>query len=366
MSVDLKTLTPDTTINDSAILFGADSQAAASPSVFPVSVVRQHIAGTANTFTQPQVVSVNSSTTALRVTQTGSGNALVVEDSANPDATPFVVNTNGRVGIGVADPSFPLHALGANPVLCIQHSENGAGGAALLGRKSRGDVGSESATLANDYLSSVLARGYGSTGWGSTNVGLIGFRAAENFTDSQQGTYFVVETAATGGTSRSECMRITSAGQVGIGTTALNSESRLMVAGGAIFGRRDASTGVFGDFDNRGQLILSGETSTTKRLALGVDTSAGTMVGVIQAIEASVNVRSLALNPAGGNVGIGTSSPNAAAALDVSSTTQGVLFPRMTTAQRDAISSPPDGLVLYNTTDSKLQVRAGGSWINMH
>jgi hypothetical protein len=42
----------------------------------------------------------NSSTAAVRITQTGSGNALVVEDSANPDATPFVVTADGSVGIG--------------------------------------------------------------------------------------------------------------------------------------------------------------------------------------------------------------------------------------------------------------------------
>lgn len=46
------------------------------------------------------IVSVNSATDAVRITQTGAGNALVVEDSANPDATPFIVDTNGRVGVG--------------------------------------------------------------------------------------------------------------------------------------------------------------------------------------------------------------------------------------------------------------------------
>jgi hypothetical protein len=42
----------------------------------------------------------NSANAAVRITQTGSGNALVVEDSANPDATPFVVTADGNVGIG--------------------------------------------------------------------------------------------------------------------------------------------------------------------------------------------------------------------------------------------------------------------------
>ena len=46
-------------------------------------------------------------------------------------------------------------------------------------------------------------------------------------------------------------------------------------------------------------------------------------------------------------VGIGTASPDAAAALDVSSTTQGFLPPRVTAAQRNSISNPPAGLMLW-------------------
>jgi len=61
-----------------------------------------------------------------------------------------------------------------------------------------------------------------------------------------------------------------------------------------------------------------------------------------------------------------TSVPDASSALEVKSTTTGLLFPRMTTAQRDAIASATDGLVIYNTTDTKLQVRAGGAWVNLH
>lgn len=57
-----------------------------------------------------------------------------------------------------------------------------------------------------------------------------------------------------------------------------------------------------------------------------------------------------------GQFGVNNSAPNAAAQLQVDSTTKGFLPPRMTTAQRDAISSPPAGLVIYNTTTSALEV----------
>jgi hypothetical protein len=64
-------------------------------------------------------------------------------------------------------------------------------------------------------------------------------------------------------------------------------------------------------------------------------------------------------------VGINTTSPSASAQLDVTSTTRGFLPPRMTTTQRDAISSPAAGLVIYNTTTSKLQVYTT-SWTDLH
>jgi microcystin-dependent protein len=57
----------------------------------------------------------------------------------------------------------------------------------------------------------------------------------------------------------------------------------------------------------------------------------------------------LTINGATGNVGIGTTTPDASAALDVTSTDKGVLFPRMTQAQRTAIASPATGLLVYQT-----------------
>jgi len=68
---------------------------------------------TGGTVTGPTVVSMSSTSTALRVTQTGTGNALLVEDSTNPDATPFAVTNAGRVGIGTSSPSTQLEVVGA-------------------------------------------------------------------------------------------------------------------------------------------------------------------------------------------------------------------------------------------------------------
>lgn len=57
-----------------------------------------------------------------------------------------------------------------------------------------------------------------------------------------------------------------------------------------------------------------------------------------------------------GNVGINTTAPNAKALVDMTSTNKGVLFPRLTTAQRDAMTATiPEGLHIYNTDNDCLE-----------
>lgn len=59
-----------------------------------------------NFFTQPQTISCNTTSTqsALRVTNTGTGESLRIEDATNPDATPFIVANNGQTVIGGLTP----------------------------------------------------------------------------------------------------------------------------------------------------------------------------------------------------------------------------------------------------------------------
>ncbi len=61
-------------------------------------------------------------------------------------------------------------------------------------------------------------------------------------------------------------------------------------------------------------------------------------------------------------VGIGTLSPDASSMLDVSSTSKGMLTPRMTSAQRLAISSPANGLLVYDTTESVFYFYNSSQW----
>ena len=68
----------------------------------------------------------------------------------------------------------------------------------------------------------------------------------------------------------------------------------------------------------------------------------------------------------GQSVGVGTATPNAAAVLDVTSTSQGLLLPLMKTFQRAAIVSPPQGLLVYQTDGTPgLYYYVGSAWVNI-
>ena len=67
-----------------------------------------------------------------------------------------------------------------------------------------------------------------------------------------------------------------------------------------------------------------------------------------------------------GQVGIGTTNPDASAALEITSSTKGVLIPRMTEAQRDAIPSVAKGLMIYQTDGTVgFYYYNGSSWTNV-
>ena len=64
-------------------------------------------------------------------------------------------------------------------------------------------------------------------------------------------------------------------------------------------------------------------------------------------------------------VGTGTLTPTSSAALDINSITQGFLPPRLTTTQRDLITTPVAGLTIWNITNTQLEVYDGSYWKNM-
>lgn len=104
-----------------------------------------------NTFTQPNIFQVNSASTAVRITQTGTGASLLVEDSANPDLTPFIINSSGNVGIGTPTPLEKLQVDGISNLTDVL----------LVGAGARSEYysgGAISATVAFKAYSSATTR----------------------------------------------------------------------------------------------------------------------------------------------------------------------------------------------------------------
>jgi hypothetical protein len=154
-----------------------------------------------------------------------------------------------------------------------------------------------------------------------------------------------------------QAMTLDASGNLGIGTT--SPTSRLEIVGtnpkltinanDSINGRTATLSLISGS---------SADASSTCQIMYGSSTSTST--GTLVFVEGDATER-MRLDSAG-NLGIGTSSPSASAILDAQSTTKGVRMPNMTTTQKNAISSPAAGLMVFDTTLAKLCVYSGSAW----
>lgn len=106
---------------------------------------------------------------------------------------------------------------GNSPILNTGSSASaGLFGGSMRMRSSHGTVDAPTATLIGEGIGFYGAVGYGATGFSASSTGGIAFLAAENFTNSAQGTYASIYTTAIGQIARGERMRIDSAGNVGM------------------------------------------------------------------------------------------------------------------------------------------------------
>ena len=155
-------------------------------------------------------------------------------------------------------------------------------------------------------------------------------------------------------TNGSNAVYIDANQNVGIGSSTFNSV-RSVIQGSQTGGAPQTS----GTAQTYGILRLQG-TSFSSVLDFGTNGGNYAWIQSTDNTNLSSNY-SLAINPNGGNVGIGV-IPNASALLDVQSTTKGVRMPNMTTTQKNAISGPAAGLIVFDTTLSKLCVYSGAAW----
>jgi hypothetical protein len=165
-------------------------------------------------------ITSNSSNPALRITQSGSGNALLVEDVAS-DTSPFVIDSNGRVGIGTTalSQALTLESTSTDGVQVIRTSGDTTPSTLLLS-KARGTPSAKTTVTQNDVLGQVVFQGW-------DNVGSFNPAAAiESIVSETVGlstipAHLIFKTNQSS-TAPTERLRITSSGNVGINTTTPN------------------------------------------------------------------------------------------------------------------------------------------------
>ena len=179
---------------------------------------------TVNGTVQPGVViSGSSSSDALRVTQTGLGNALLVEDAANPDATPFVIDTNGLVisgsttatsfnGTSTTRLQIQGTTLGPAQMAVGNWGNTTTPPTYVTGKSRSGTIGSHTIVQANDGLGAWVNQGSDGTA----------FVSATSITSEVDGTpgassmpgRLIFNTTLSGASTVSERMRITNDGVI--------------------------------------------------------------------------------------------------------------------------------------------------------
>ena len=192
------------------------------------------------TLSANQIISVtDNSNAALRITQLGTGNALLVEDSANPDATPFVIDASGKVllggvavtGGGNTFPQFQISGNGNSSIgqnLCSlsvnQFIDSGSGSGGLsFNRSNSATVGTNSIVSNNDQLGYL--RWSGADGTNFIRAAQIVAEVDGTPDTNDMPGRLVFLTTADGASNVTERMRINNAGSVGIGGTSLTGVS---------------------------------------------------------------------------------------------------------------------------------------------
>jgi hypothetical protein len=190
--------------------------------------------------------------------------------------------------------------------------------------------------------------------------------------NSGSGTYLPL-VFNTGGSER---LRLDTSGNVGIGTSSPG--AKLQIQSGTsptqptwtatdvvIAGNSAGNASYYHSFsDTAGGIVFSTPSVRARSYLLWSEGSGNStwQNGAAGSLILNNNGAERARIDSSGNVGIGTSSPSASAILDAQSTTKGVRMPNMTTTQKNAISSPAAGLMVFDTTLAKLCVYSGSAW----
>ncbi len=319
----------------------------------------------------------------------------------------FRITNAGNVGIGTTDPVGNLHISDGNSVntslittdFAIISAQNTSPGFSIVsasslssgnravfkGVRARGTLSSPLVPNTNDDVLTFLGSIY--DGVDTEGTAGVFFKVDGNVSSDVAPQRISFTTSETTANNRIERLVIKSNGKVGIGTTnpgALLSlggvsqsiDGRLLIQAGD--GSEWFSVGVGvsgriqfnaqGGFTNAGGIDLGArfniQSVNDTRPVLAVRGVVDGVSDIIRVSSPSVTTGNLFIIKSTGNVGIGTTEPNANAILDLTSTTKAFMPPRMTQAERNVISVPTAGMVIYQTDATPgLRTYNGTNWM---
>jgi hypothetical protein len=238
----------------------------------------------------------------------------------------FHIKGDGSVGIGTNTPAGKMHVKAGSTLADTVILER-TGLTSNIAYTSLRSTATKTTDMGDGFGSLVSFAIQDNAGVVET-IGSIG--AVRAGTDT---TGDIVFQPLTSGTAN-ERMRIKYNGNVGIGTTTPTAK-----------------------LDVAGDIVTTGAGTAQSTIVRGLAVNTGLVAGATGSFVAkgSVDQNLLITDTTNDVVGIG-GTPNANAKLDIQSTTKAFMPPRMTTTQKNAISSPTAGMVVYDSTLSKLCV----------
>jgi len=259
-----------------------------------------------------------------------------------------IFDNGTSVGIGTASPSNKLHVVTGN-VDGIRVESSGSG------YLETGKTGGGRYRWSNDYTgANMLELQYGASGATPTTTRMSVFSNGNiHFgTNIDQGySFYVNGTTLIGGTE----LRLNNGTTGVINLYSATPRVNFFSGGGYYIGRTSTSV----------ELVSGGNIAfyIGANQGYGLDATNGHIFRT-----ALSGGSALARLDTGGSlsIGKGTAAAVASSILELSSTTKGFLPPKMTNAQMVAIVSPVAGLVVYDTTNNKLNVYDGTNWVAVH
>jgi hypothetical protein len=240
-----------------------------------------------NLLTGSAKVTWDDTNTSLKIN--GTGGALPTQPTGNAGV---------HVGIGSGNAAVTR-------ILADVFMGTGGGFAVFTGRAARGTVGSPSALQIGDEITNLSAWGYGATEYSAAARGYVSIFAAENWTDTAQGTRIGFWTTTPGGIVTTEKVRVWGDGGVQIG-------GAFSASPGA--GALSVTSTTVSTSSTTGGLVVAGGLGVGGSVYVGSDVSVGGTL-IIKNVNEAVNTI--------GNTGAGTITVNCLTANRVTMTVTG-------------------------------------------